>query len=60
MLYLNGPYLYKVYLYVSVFKIPNRSCILAMPHFALQYVLLAVYGSDSADYAPLQERGDVL
>ena len=33
--YIVGPYLYKVYLYVSVFKIPNRSCILAMPHFAL-------------------------
>ena len=32
--YIVGPYLYKVYLYVSVFKIPNRSCILAMPHFA--------------------------
>ena len=30
-----GPYLYKAYLYVFFFKIPNRSCILAMPHFAL-------------------------
>ena len=32
--YIVGSYLYKVYLYVSVFKIPNRSCILAMPHLS--------------------------